>query len=70
MSTATRVGVALYSVFAGGVVGAVIGAIVGRLTENPNEFLADLDPFVAAVIGFPIGALVGLVIGVIWVSSR
>jgi hypothetical protein len=46
----------------GGFAGAIIGGIVGRLTENPNEFLASLDPAVGAIIGFPIGVLVGLVL--------
>jgi hypothetical protein len=43
-----------------GFAGVVVGAIVGRLSENPNDMLASLNPEIDAIFGFPIGALLGL----------
>jgi hypothetical protein len=67
-SLARGLGVAFLWAISGGFAGAVIGGVVGRLTENPNEMLASLDPAVGAVIGFPIGVLVGLVLYMVWAS--
>jgi len=39
-----------------GFAGVVVGAIVGRLSENPNDMLASLNPEIDAIFGFPIGA--------------
>jgi len=69
-SVAKGLGIAFLWAMGGGIAGALIGGVVGRATENPNEMLASLDPFVGAVIGFPIGAVVGLLLCGIWVSSR
>ena len=69
-SVATGLGMALAWAFGFGLVGAVVGAVVGRLTERPDEFLADLDPIVGAIIGFPIGGVVGLLLFAVWALSR
>lgn len=69
-AVAKGLGTAILWAMGGGLAGVIIGAIVGRLTENPNEILASLDPVFGAMVGFPIGALVGLVLWGIWASPR
>src|SRR5262249_37749471 len=69
-SIGTGLALGLVWMFGFGVVGAIVGAIVGRLTERPDEFLADLDPVVGAMIGFPIGGVVGLLLFAVWALSR
>lgn len=61
---------ALAWLFGFALVGALIGGIVGRLTETPNEFLAGLDPWIGAFIGFPIGGVVGLLLFAVWAAFR
>jgi hypothetical protein len=69
-SVARGLAVALTWMFGFAIAGAFIGAIVGRLTERPDDPFADLDPIVGAIIAFPIGAVVGLLLFAIWAFSR
>jgi hypothetical protein len=48
---------------AGGLIGLIVGGILGRLSETPNEFLGSLDVVGGALVGGPIGAIAGLMVG-------